>query len=318
MLAHSLPPSYKIAVLTKYAPDIANSTLAQGGIAASLDITDSPEAHALDTLLATAGHASSERVGMLARDGQIAVKKLMAEGLPYDQDESGQPILGMEGAHSTRRILHSGGDQTGKILMKYLMKKTENKIHLLTHHQALELITKNGKCFGAVASDRNGQRRVILARHAVLATGGIGALYSHTSNSPVAGGEGLSLAYRAGAVLEDLEFVQFHPTILTIDGKSKGLISEAVRGEGAFLVNKDGGAIMRDVHPLRELAPRDIVARAIEWHWQKQGPVFLDARHIHGFRSKFPQSGKIAVLTASNQLRICCRFGRELIFIWAA
>ncbi|MCM3611068.1 L-aspartate oxidase [Planococcus sp. MERTA32b] len=288
MLAHSLPPSYKIAVLTKSAPDDANSTLAQGGIAASLDTTDSPEAHASDTLLATAGHACSERVGMLTREGQIAIRKLMAEGLPYDQDESGQPILGMEGAHSIRRILHSGGDQTGKILMNYLMKKTEKKIHLLTNHQALELIAENGKCFGAVASDGNGRRKEIFARHTVLATGGIGALYSHTSNSSVAEGEGLSLAYRAGAVLEDLEFVQFHPTILTIDGKSSGLISEAVRGEGALLVNKDGCSIMQDVHPLKELAPRDIVARAIEWHWQEQGPVFLDARHIREFRSKFP------------------------------
>lgn len=288
MLAHSLPPAYKIAVLTKTSPEIANSSLAQGGIAASIDPSDSPEAHALDTLLATAGHSSPERVEMLTREGQLALRKLMADGLPYDQDESGQPILGMEGAHSTRRILHSGGDQTGKILMNYLMNKTEKKIHLFAHHQALELIMNNGQCCGVIANDKNGQRKVIPARHTVLATGGIGALYSHTSNSPVAEGEGLSLAYRAGAVLEDLEFVQFHPTILTIDGKSKGLISEAVRGEGAFLVNKEGYSIMRDVHPLKELAPRDIVARTIEWHWQKQGSVFLDARHIHAFRLKFP------------------------------
>lgn len=288
MLAHSLPSTYKIAVLTKNTPEIANSYLAQGGIAASLDKIDSPEAHAWDTLLATADHSDPDRVEMLTKDGQIAIKKLMAEGLPYDQDESGQPILGMEGAHSTRRILHSGGDQTGKMLMDYLMKKTEKKIHLLPDHQALELIMDNGKCCGAVASNRNGQRQIIPARYTVLATGGIGALYSHTSNSPVAGGEGLSLAYHAGAVLEDLEFVQFHPTILTIDGKSEGLISEAVRGEGAFLVNKDGHSIMDDIHPMKELAPRDIVARTIEWHWQMQGPVFLDARSISGFKSKFP------------------------------
>ena len=288
MLAHSLPPHFKIAVLTKDAPATANSTLAQGGIAASLDFLDSPEAHAEDTLQATAGHSSPERVEILTREGEAAIRELMADGLPYDKDDAGEPLLGMEGAHRIRRILHSGGDQTGKMLMGYLMKKTENRIHSFPLHQALELLTGNGRCHGVLASDKTGQRKVFNARHTVLATGGVGALYSHTSNSPVAEGDGLSLAYRGGAILEDLEFVQFHPTILTIGGKSKGLISEAVRGEGALLVNRDGQSIMEAVHPLKELAPRDVVARAIEWHWQERGPVFLDARQIADFSKKFP------------------------------
>lgn len=288
MLAHSLPPHFKIAVLTKDAPATANSSLAQGGIAASLDFLDSPEAHAQDTLQATAGHSAPERVEILTREGEAAIRELMADGLPYDKDEAGQPLLGMEGAHRIRRILHSGGDQTGKMLMAYLMKKTENRIHSFPHHQALELLISKGRCHGVIASDKTGQRKVFNAHHTVLATGGVGALYSHTSNSPVAEGDGLSLAYRAGAILEDLEFVQFHPTILTIGGKSKGLISEAVRGEGALLVNRDGHSIMEEIHPLKELAPRDIVARAIEWHWQEQGPVYLDARHIADFSKKFP------------------------------
>ncbi|TAA72720.1 L-aspartate oxidase [Planococcus salinarum] len=288
MLAHSLPPHFKIAVLTKGAPANANSTLAQGGIAASLDFLDSPEAHAQDTLQATAGHSAPERVEILTREGASAIRELMADGLPYDKDDAGQPLLGMEGAHSIRRILHSSGDQTGKILMAYLMKKTENRIQLFSHHQALELLVKKGECLGVIAADKNGQRHVFKARHTVLATGGVGGLYSNTSNSPVAEGEGLSLAYRAGAILEDLEFVQFHPTILTIGGKSKGLISEAVRGEGALLVDKEGRSIMEGIHPWKELAPRDIVARAIESHWQLQGPVFLDARHISDFGDKFP------------------------------
>ncbi|HSJ38854.1 MAG TPA: L-aspartate oxidase [Planococcus sp. (in: firmicutes)] len=288
MLAHSLPPHFKIAVLTKDAPAKANSSLAQGGIAASLDFLDSPQAHAQDTIHATAGHSAPERVEILTREGATAIRELMADGLPYDKDDAGQPLLGMEGAHSIRRILHSGGDQTGKMLMAYLMKKTEKRIHSFSHHQALELVIDKGRCHGVIASDKTGQRKVFNARHTVLATGGVGGLYSHTSNSHVAEGDGLSLAYRAGAILEDLEFVQFHPTILTIGGKSRGLISEAVRGEGALLVNRDGRSIMEGIHPLNELAPRDIVARAIEWHWQKVGPVFLDARHIADFSGKFP------------------------------
>ncbi|HSJ39230.1 MAG TPA: FAD-binding protein, partial [Planococcus sp. (in: firmicutes)] len=141
---------------------------------------------------------------------------------------------------------------------------------------------------GVLVSDGFGRRSVIRAQHVVLATGGIGQLYSQTSNSSVATGDGLSLAYHAGAVLEDLEFVQFHPTVLTLKGRSCGLVSEAVRGEGALLVDGNGRRIMEGIHPLLELAPRDVVARTIEWHWQRSGPVFLDARHLNDFDVRFP------------------------------
>lgn len=288
MLARSLPRSYKIAVLTKAAPSVSNTALAQGGIAASLHSADSADVHASDTIKATAGHADTGRVEMLTREGASAIRQLMEDGLPYDKTDSGEPLLGMEGAHSVRRILHSGGDQTGKVLMDFLMKETEKRIQTFSHHQVLELLVDDNKCTGLMASDSSGQRKIIHARHTVLATGGIGALYSHTSNSPVAEGDGLSLAYRAGAVLEDLEFIQFHPTVLNIDGTSAGLVSEAVRGEGALLLNDQGHSIMDGFHPLKELAPRDIVSRAIEWHWQREGPVYLDARHIPDFHVKFP------------------------------
>lgn len=288
MLARSLPRSFKIAVLTKAAPAVSNTNLAQGGIAASLHPADSADAHASDTIRASAGHADSGRVEMLTREGADAIRQLMDDGLSYDNNERGEPLLGMEGAHSVRRILHSGGDQTGKMLMAFLMKETESRIHSFSHHQVLELLVDHNKCTGIMASDGTGQRKIFRARHTVLATGGIGALYSHTSNSPVAEGDGLSLAYRAGAVLEDLEFIQFHPTILNIGGRSAGLISEAVRGEGALLVNENGHSIMKGFHPLKELAPRDIVSRAIEWHWQKEGPVYLDLRHLPDFHMKFP------------------------------
>lgn len=288
MLARSLPDCYSIAVVTKEHAGTGNTTLAQGGIAASLSLDDHPESHATDTLLASAEHADAERVEILVTEGSKLMKSLLAQGLPFDGDERGLPALGMEGAHSQRRIVHAGGDQTGKLLMQYLIEETQEKIKRFAFHQALELRMESGRCTGVLVSGRFGKRSVIHARHVVLATGGIGQLYSETSNSTIAAGDGLSLAYHAGAVLEDLEFVQFHPTVLTLEGKSRGLISEAVRGEGAVLVDRAGKRIMDGLHPLLELAPRDVVARAIERHWQAEGPVFLDARHLADFPQRFP------------------------------
>lgn len=288
MLARSLPDYYSIAVVTKEYDGTGNTSLAQGGIAASLSFDDCPESHATDTLLASADHADAGRVEILVNEGSELMKNLLAHGLPFDGDELGRPALGMEGAHSHRRIVHAGGDQTGKMLMHYLMEETSGKITRFAFHQALELRMESGRCTGVLVSDRFGKRSVVKARHVVLATGGIGQLYSETSNSSVATGDGLSLAYHAGAVLEDLEFVQFHPTVLTLEGKSCGLISEAVRGEGAVLVAGNGKRVMDGIHPLKELAPRDIVARAIERHWQTEGPVFLDARHLADFHQRFP------------------------------
>ncbi|KYG58381.1 L-aspartate oxidase [Planococcus maritimus] len=288
MLARSLPDSYSIALLTKQHAYAGNTALAQGGIAASISVDDCAQSHAIDTMLASAHHADAERVDILVREGADIVAELLAEGLPYDADRNGQPSLGMEGAHSTRRILHAGGDQTGSMLMQFLLEDSAENITRLPGHQALELIVSQGRCIGVLVSQPTGDRTIIRARHIVLATGGIGQLYCQTSNSSVATGDGLSLAYHAGAVLEDLEFVQFHPTVLTIGGKSCGLISEAVRGEGALLVDRNGKRIMAGIHPLMELAPRDVVARAIEWHWQQHGPVYLDARKVAEFAQHFP------------------------------
>lgn len=288
MLAHSLPDSMSIAILTKEDPFTSNTALAQGGIAASLAPYDSPSTHAIDTMFATADHAHHQRVELMVNEGKVLIEKLMSQGLPFDANALGLPELGQEAAHTHRRILHAGGDQTGKMLMNYLLKLTQEKVTRFPFHIVLKLQMEDGRCTGALVSNQQGQQHLINANHIVLATGGIGQLYSQTSNSPIATGDGLSLAYHAGAILEDLEFVQFHPTIFTLNGKSCGLISEAVRGEGAFLVNQDGIRVMKDVHPLLELAPRDIVARVIEWHWQKNDPIYLDARHIHQFEMKFP------------------------------
>ncbi len=288
MLAHKLPSHMRIACLTKDEPSISNTKLAQGGIAASLSPLDTPSIHATDTILATANHANPSMVNLLVHEGKEIVEDLIRNGLPIDLSDSGFPALGHEGAHTHRRIVHAGGDQTGKVLQHFLIEQTSKKIILLPNRMAVELIVSGEQCIGVMVIHPSGQKEAIYAKHIVLATGGIGQLYSHTSNSSVATGDGLSLAYQAGAILEDLEFVQFHPTIFTLNGKSCGLISEAVRGEGAFLVNKAGERIMKNVHPLEELAPRDIVARAIEWHWQKGDPIFLDARHISAFKHVFP------------------------------
>lgn len=288
MLAHSLPPSLSVTVLTKENPFSSNTALAQGGIAASIGPADYSASHAADTLSASANHANAERVVMMVQEGQRLIEKLMSQGLPFDADTAGLPLLGQEAAHSTRRILHAGGDQTGKMLLQHLLAQTENRVERVPYSSVLELLMNDGECGGVCIEDAFEKRSVIQAHHTVLATGGIGQLYSQTSNSTVATGDGLSLAFHAGSVLEDLEFVQFHPTVFTLNGQSCGLISEAVRGEGAWLVDSAGQRIMTDLHPLMELAPRDIVARATERHWQQNGPVFLDARHIEQFKMKFP------------------------------
>jgi L-aspartate oxidase len=301
-LAHKLPSTYRIACLTKDEPTISNTHLAQGGIAASLSLLDTPSSHANDTILATANHANHHRVHLLVNEGKELVEELIRDGLPVDKDSLGYPNLGHEGAHSTRRIIHAGGDQTGKVLNQFLFKQISHKITILPFRLAVELVVAESRCTGVVVFHPSGQKETIYAKHIVLATGGIGQLYSHNSNSTVATGDGLSLAYHAGAALEDLEFVQFHPTILTQNGQSCGLISEAVRGEGALLVNKDGVRIMETIHPFLELAPRDIVARAIEWHWQKNDPIYLDARLINGFEQKFPSIHKNCMRHQINPL----------------
>lgn len=288
MLAHRLPDSMKIACITKAGANVSNSEIAQGGIAAAISPDDHPSAHFQDSLAAANDHADVTRVKLLVTEGQKSVQALIDEGLLFDRDKTGNWAFGQEGAHSKRRILHAGGDATGRGIMKFLQTKTQDKLSLLTNLTVIQLITFDDRCIGVVVLDGLGNKSCIYAKHIVLATGGIGQLYEHTSNSAIASGDGISLAYHAGALLADLEFVQFHPTILQLNGQTQGLISEAVRGEGALLVDEDGNRIMAGVHPLLELAPRDIVARAIEASYQRQKQVFLNAQSITDFAVKFP------------------------------
>lgn len=287
-LAHQLADEKNVILLTKGKLNENNSLLAQGGVAAAIDPKDSWENHFNDTIKAGYNIANPKAVEQLVRKGPQTIQKIINNGFLFDQDQSGVYELGKEGAHSHRRILHAGGDQTGKKLMAFFTEKLPNNVQVLTNHTVINLLVKNNKCFGAVSVNEQGQISHIYAEHVVLATGGCGGLYNVTSNDPSITGDGLALAYRAGAKLVDLEFIQFHPTLLLKDNQSFGLISEAVRGEGAKLVTASGNKIMQDVHSLSDLAPRDVVARTIQSYLTRGEKVFLDITMIPDFCDKFP------------------------------
>ena len=275
-----------------------SSPLSQGGIAAALGSNDAPEHHAKDTLRAGAGLADPESVGALVRDGPAALQDLIAAGFPADRHADGSLALGLEGAHSRPRILHAGGDATGRCLVDTLLQRiaATPSIEILPATLAVELIVENERVAGLRAFGESQGWIELTARAVVLATGGVGALWQETTNPAEATGDGLALAARAGAQLADLEFMQFHPTaVVPRTGQSGGrlaLLTEALRGAGARLIDTHGTPFMMDEHSLGDLAPRDAVSRAI-WRRRAAGePVFLDLRPAlagHG-RSAFPQA----------------------------
>jgi L-aspartate oxidase len=266
------------------------SALAQGGIAAALDPQDSAQAHACDTLAAGAGHNHAAMVDWLCRQAPEAVAWLTAQGVAFDQACDGQLALGREGGHRAARIVHAGGDATGAALVRALQAQARAAAHIDWRGglEADALLLRDGRACGVRARDRAGNEHQLDAAAVVLATGGLGALFARTSNPVGADGAGLALALAAGARARDLEFVQFHPTALDIDGHCLPLLTEALRGAGATLCDHAGRALMAGVHPLGDLAPRDIVARRV-WHARRDGPVWLDARHVRGdFAHRFP------------------------------
>ena len=291
-----------VCLLTKTSISETNSAWAQGGIAAAVDENDSPQLHREDTLKAGRGLCDERAVDVLVREGPQCIKELDRLGVAFDRTPSGYE-LGREGGHSRRRIVHAGGSSTGQRVvarLSELVLKNPN-IKLIEHTPVIELLTADGVCVGAaVARDR-----VVLARATILATGGAAALYQRTTNPPGATGEGIALAYRAGAELADLEFIQFHPTALAVPTARSFLISEAVRGEGAYLLNPDGERFMLKYDERGELAPRDIVARAIfeEMRKSKTDHVFLSLRHLKPdlVRSRF-----------ANIYETCLDYGLDL------
>jgi L-aspartate oxidase len=290
--AIALASSGRVLILTKAAATESNTGYAQGGIAAAIGPDDSPAQHAADTIRAGDGLCDEAAVAVLVEEGPRDVRELIEWGVRFDCNEDGRPALGLEAVHGVRRVLHAG-DATGREIGRTLWERTAAlpSVHTVNHALVVELIVENGMARGVRYFDREGAERVALAGATLLATGGAGHVYRETTNPGVATGDGVALAYRAGARLADLEFVQFHPTALHLAGAPRFLISEAVRGEGARLVNARGEAFMSRYHADGDLAPRDVVARSIAREVERTGgPVFLSLAHLSSsrIRERFP------------------------------
>lgn len=299
-VALRLPASLRVALFTKGQLGESNTRYAQGGLTAALGADDSPALHIQDTLVAGAGLCDESAVRVLAESAPAAVRWLIEMGVRFDRakpsDEHATPdglLLGREAAHSRWRVLHAGGDATGAEIERALTTalRQRSSITLYEETYVRRLVVEDGMCSGLEAMRRDGQTIVISARAIVLANGGAGGLWLHTSNPAGATADGLALAWNAGAALTDLEFMQFHPTVLVAGGGSH-LISEAVRGEGAYLRNHAGERFMPRYSELAELAPRDVVARSILSEMLREGVdcQYLDLRHLPAERmhQRFP------------------------------
>ena len=282
----------RVMVVTKAMLDDGSTRWAQGGIAAALGEGDTPEQHLDDTLVAGAGLCDEEAVRVLVTEGPDAVRRLIATGAAFDTTAEGEILLTREGGHHRRRIAHAGGDATGAEVSRALVAavRSDPGIEVVEHALVLDLLTDEGGRAAGITLHVMGEGRrdgvgAIAARAVVLATGGMGQVFSATTNPAVSTGDGVALALRAGAEVADLEFVQFHPTVLWLGPDAQGqqpLISEAVRGEGAHLVDADGVRFMVGQHELAELAPRDIVAKGIMRRMRRTGAehMYLDGRHF--------------------------------------
>ncbi|TLS39258.1 L-aspartate oxidase [Pseudalkalibacillus caeni] len=288
MVAELLSMDKNVTIFTKSKMENSNSALAQGGIASVTTEDDHWSNHFFDTIRAGDFHNVEAVTELLIREGTEMVQRLIDLGVPFDRHADGRLALCKEGAHSHNRILHSGGDATGRAIIETLIERVKQSAEIFENEMAVDLLVAEGKCFGAWSLDENRAEVITFADHIILATGGAGKLYSITSNDASITGDGIAMAYRAGAVLSDLEFMQFHPTMLAVNGRGFGLISEAVRGEGAILVDEAGTPIMKGIHAMEDLAPRDIVSRAIYERIRKNDDVYLDVSMISHFEERFP------------------------------
>jgi len=282
-----------VLIITKGSIDDCNTKYAQGGIAAAVGRDDSPELHFRDTIAAGDGLCDEETAHILADEAPARIADLVNLGVPFDTLD-GEVALAMEAAHSLPRILHAGGDATGEYIEITLSKQVRSsKIQVLEDCLATEILVEKGAVKGIKALDcRTGSIEKFDCRSLILATGGAGQLYKFNTNSDIATGDGIALAFKAGAEIVDMEFFQFHPTALRLPGVTPFLISEAVRGEGGILRNVDGDRFMPDYTPQGDLAPRDIVARSIIYEMEKTGSdrVFLDVTHLPPYviTTRFP------------------------------
>src|SRR5262245_22809102 len=297
----------RVIVLTKDRLDESNTEYAQGGVAVALSDDDQIDLHVEDTLVAGAGLCDEKAVRVLIADGPKYITQLIEWGAQFDR-EGGALAFTREAAHSRRRILHARGDSTGREIVRALIAhaKKQPNIQLAAHAATVGLIVEDGRCVGVQFIDpHESLRRELYARAVVLATGGAGQLFAQTTNPSVATGDGMAMAYAAGAMMCDLEFVQFHPTALALPDAPRFLLSEALRGEGAILRNHQGEAFAQRYDDRGELAPRDIVARAIVAEMERTGArwMFLDLSHLKAdfLRERFPKI-----------FETCLRYGLDL------
>jgi len=290
--AVALAPVGRVLILTKADATESNTGYAQGGIAAAIGADDSPARHGIDTIQAGAGLCDEAAVAVLVEQGPRYVEELMQWGVRFDRNPDGTPALGLEAAHSVRRVLHAGdatGREIGRAMWKHVV--TFPTVGTVNHALVTDLIVEEGAVHGVGFFDNEGVRRAVRGRAVLLATGGAGQVFTETTNPAVATGDGVALAYHAGARVADLEFFQFHPTALNRTGAPRFLMSEALRGEGARLVNALGEPFMARYHRDGDLAPRDVVARAIVRETEATpGPVFLMLAHLDAarVRARFP------------------------------
>lgn len=284
----------KVALLTKSGITESNSYFAQGGIAAVTDEDDAPSLHFEDTIIAGRGLCDYPAVHILVNEGPQRIRELIEEGMHFDM-EDGSLALGLEGGHHRKRILHAGGDATGRMVTSFMISKVINhpRIDIFENHSVIGILQQEGICYGVRAWNVvTESEELYTAPHTFLTLGGTSAIYKRTTNPHTTIGDGLALAYNAGCEIADMEFIQFHPSAIYTDSEDAFLISEAVRGEGARLINQNGERFMVGIHELAELAPRDIVAQSIYGQMRKyhQDFVWLSLKHLDPavIRHRFP------------------------------
>lgn len=293
--AHKASELGSVLVLTKRRMRDSNSYNAQGGIAAVTDIEDDPEIHFTDTIIAGRGLCEDKAVEVLVHEGPKRIREIISDGMKFDT-EDGKLSLGLEGGHHRKRILHAGGDSTGRFMTEFLISKVEadENIHIRENMSVIDFLVKDGVCYGVRCWDEvNDCEELIYAEHTFLTAGGTSAIYTRTTNPETTIGDGIAMAYKAGCRIMDMEFIQFHPTALYVeDSPTAFLVSEAVRGEGAYLLNRVGRRFMLPIHELAELAPRDIVARSIFKQMALDDRPFVELylKHLNPdkIKSRFP------------------------------
>jgi len=287
-----------VLLITKGRVEESNTTDAQGGIAAVMSDEDTYESHIEDTLTVGCGLCDRPAVERIVREGPRRIKELIDWGALFDSKDD-KVLMGLEAGHSRPRIVHAMGDETGREISNTLIRiaRSTKQLRIFEDCFAIDLVEIEGRCYGVTTYHRHYGHQIFWSRQTILSSGGCGRLYRETTNPEIATGDGHAMAYRAGLPLRDMEMIQFHPTTLYVAGSTRALISEAVRGEGAYLVDREGRRFMADYHPDGELAPRDVVSRAIlrEIAAQSATCMYLDLKHLNidKFRRRFPMISRL-------------------------